>query len=314
MNYPVILFVYNRPDLTERTLQSLKNNLLAEVSDLYIYSDCYKSLEDKLKVEQVRSLIRDIEGFKSVTIFEATSNKGLANSVIDGVTTIIKKSEGVIVIEDDLLTSPYFLSYMNSALNYYKDHNNIWSISGYNPVEVKDIIQNKDVYFTGRASSWGWATWNNRWILNNWDLDSETEDIFINKVKQRSFNEYGNDLVPMLKDQKNKNIDSWAIRWCFNQFLRDSYTVYPSESLVQNLGLIGESTHGSIKSTANKVRISDKYSFEFSDLYLNSHIINKFKKHYDLKIHNHFGFLLKKLKIYKPVKKMLRKTTNVLGG
>lgn len=309
---PIILFVYNRPELTVKTINALKENHLAKYSDLFIYSDSNKSEDDRENVQKVREIIKGIEGFKSVKITQSTTNKGLANSVIGGVTEIIKKYGTVIVLEDDLVTSPHFLSYMNSALKFYNNKSDIWSISGYNPISGGDIRKYKDVYFTGRASSWGWATWENKWLSNNWNVEFETLDIFYDKTKQKAFNEYGNDLFPMLKDQRDKHINSWAIRWCFNQFLDASYTVYPIETLVKNLGLSGESTHGSFKSI--QIQLTDKKEFKFSDIYIDSLINKRFKAYYDLKLYNYIGFFLKKLGVYRIVKSRVKQIYNLLGG
>ncbi|MEC0666412.1 glycosyltransferase [Priestia flexa] len=305
---PVILFVYNRPELTLRTINSLKENMLAKFSDLIIYSDCHKNKEDKKNVKKVREIIKNINGFKSVQVIEANVNKGLANSVIEGVTEVINKYGKAIVLEDDLLTSPYFLSYMNLSLNHYQSNQKIWSISGYSPIKVDDIINGKDVYFTGRGCSWGWATWKDRWLSISWNID-DNESIFRNKQQQQQFNEYGNDLSPMLHDYKNKYIDSWAIRWCYNQFLSESLTVYPSESLVFNIGLTDESsTHGSLK--IDQLDLSNKNQFKYCNVYYNKDVANRFSKYYSLKLHNYIGFFLKRMGVYKQVKYKFKKLLN----
>ncbi|WP_280157578.1 sugar transferase [Priestia aryabhattai] len=308
---PIVLFVYNRPELTLQTIKSLQKNILSEQSDLFVFSDGWKNKDSKVKVEQVREIIKDIKGFNTVTIHESEQNKGLAQSIIEGVSTLIKKYGSVIVLEDDLLLSPYFLNYMNSALQYYKGNSKIWSISGYNPILISDIVNNKDVYFTGRACSWGWATWEDRWLSNNWDIHNNREDIFTNKSKQKNFNKYGNDLFPMLRDQKNEHIDSWAIRWCFNQFLNHSSTVYPTESLVLNIGLVGDSTHGGFRT--QQLDITEKSFFDFSDIYSNKKIDERFKKYYNLKFYNYLGFFLKKLGIYKQVKRNVKRVYSVMN-
>ena len=167
---PILLFVYNRLEHAKKTIEALKNNYLAKESELIIFSDGPKKEKDKNNVEKVRNVIKNIEGFKNVEIKISENNKGLANSIISGVTEIINKSEKVIVLEDDLITHPYFLTYMNEALDYYKNNNKIWSISGYcPPIEIPNNYYN-DIFLSPRASSWGWGTWKNRWDLNDWEI------------------------------------------------------------------------------------------------------------------------------------------------
>ncbi len=161
---PIVLFVYNRPDLTKETLSALKKNTLASESELFIFSDGSKSEKDFDKVNEVRKLIKNINGFKSVRVFENKENKGLANSIIFGVTKIINKYGKIIVLEDDLITSKYFLKFMNEGLNFYKNNKKIGSITGYNKPShfMKFKNYDKDLYLSSRFSSWGWATWKDR--------------------------------------------------------------------------------------------------------------------------------------------------------
>ena len=134
MKAPVVLFVYNRLDHTMNVIESLSKNIGAKETDLYVFSDAAKTEKGLDKVNEVREYIRKTDwrgNFQKVTVVEAEQNKGLAKSIIGGVTGILQEYGRVIVVEDDLVLSPYFLQYMNGALEYYKDVENIWSISGY---------------------------------------------------------------------------------------------------------------------------------------------------------------------------------------
>ncbi|WP_162418341.1 glycosyltransferase family 2 protein [Cyclobacterium roseum] len=243
---PICLFTYNRPKETLRTLQALKANSLAKDSRLFIFSDGPKknSLAD---VEKVRELIEDVNGFKSVEVYLSQVNKGLSHSIIDGVSTIIEQFGKVIVLEDDLITSPNFLNFMNQALDFYSSENKIFSISGYSLdlPSLKDYP--KDWYLGYRASSWGWGTWQNRWKEVDWEVKD------FKKFKRNPFGQYqfmrgGSDLPWMLYKQMNGKIDSWAIRWCYNQFKNDQYTVFPSQSKVISIGF-GEAASNTKKTT-----------------------------------------------------------------
>jgi len=158
---PIVLFVYNRPEHTRRTVTSLLKNSAAAMSDLFVFSDAAKDKSAEEAVRQVREYIRQISGFKNLTIYERDSNWGLANSVIDGVTRICNEFGKVVVLEDDLQVSPHFLAYMNAGLYKYEHDEQVMQIAGYMfPV---DIQSNEDALFLPLTSSWGWATWQNSW-------------------------------------------------------------------------------------------------------------------------------------------------------
>ena len=159
---PITLFVYNRPWHTQQTVEALQKNALASESDLFIFSEAPKKPEVVHAVQEVRSFIKTISGFKSIRIIERAENMGLANSIIDGVTRICNEHGRVIVLEDDLVTSPFFLRYMNDALNLYEHEESVISIHGYiYPVTGKL----SETFFLRGADCWGWATWKRGWEL-----------------------------------------------------------------------------------------------------------------------------------------------------
>ncbi len=242
---PIVVFVYNRVEHTKLTIEKLKENLLAKESNLYIFSDGPKKESDIEKIEEIRKYINNISGFKSIKIIESEKNKGLAKSVIYGVSNIIKEYGKVIVVEDDLITAKNFLNFMNDCLNFYEKDDKIWSISGYKlPIKIPFTYKNS-IYLTERASSWGWATWSDRWLSVDWDI-KDYMNFIKNKNKVKEFERGGHDLCEMLSAQMNGKIDSWAIRWCYNQYKQGKFTIFPVKSLVQNIGLDGSGTHSSV--------------------------------------------------------------------
>jgi hypothetical protein len=248
---PVILFVYNRPEHTRKTVEALLANDLSSESDLYVFSDGPKKSHDAEKVEAVRSYIRSLTGFRSITITEHPQNKGLANSVIGGVSSVFNSNEKAIVLEDDLVTSKNFLRYMNDALNFYASDPRIFSISGYgHPLNIPADYP-YDIYLSYRCSSWGWATWKDRWRKADWDVPDYP--IFIKDRKgQKKFNLAGDDYLIMLKKQMTGLIDSWAIRWGYTHYKNNAYCLYPVVSKIQNIGTDNTGIHS--KST-NKFNI-----------------------------------------------------------
>ena len=154
---PIALFVYNRPEHTLKTIISLAQNEGASDSDLHIFSDAPKTSADEPLVSRVRALLKQVSGFKNVVITEQIKNLGLAQSIITGVSSLCKEYGRVIALEDDLVTSPYFLKFMNDALDYYADMPEVMHISGFRyPVKEFEKAQ---TFFLHVPLCWGWATW-----------------------------------------------------------------------------------------------------------------------------------------------------------
>jgi len=239
---PIILFVYKRVDTLIKTVDSLAANRLANESVLYVFSDGYKNENDKKGVESVRNYIKDIQGFKKVEIFEADSNRGLANSIIFGVSKILKIHQKVIVLEDDLITTPNFLQFMNQNLNFYNDNKKVFSVSGYSLNICNGLTLKDDIYFFVRGASWGWASWADRWNKVDWKM-TDYENFKNDFKAKRNFSKGGSDLNSLLRRQMNGEIDSWAIRWYYAQFKLQLLTIYPVLSKVLNNGFNNQSTH-----------------------------------------------------------------------
>lgn len=245
---PIIVFAYDRPDHLSQTLGALDKNDLASESELYIFCDGPKANateERKLRIQQTRKVAHAAKGFRDVHVVEAAQNNGLANSIIGGVSEIVAKHGRVIVVEDDLLTSPYFLKYMNTALDKYESYPAVFSIGGHNfPPQKMRIPKDypHDAYVSVRCCSWGWATWKDKWERIDWSLDYMEE--FLQQPEQiKAFNRGGDDLTEMLCMQRDHRIDSWAIRFAFQHFYHHAITILPCISYVDNIGCDGTGEH-----------------------------------------------------------------------
>jgi hypothetical protein len=253
---PIVLFVYCRVHHTAKVIESLLNNDEAKYSDLIIYSDAAKDTENTSEVQALRDYLRNISGFKSITIFERSANIGLYRSVIDGVTEVLSKNDRAIFLEDDIVVSPFFLHYMNSALVRYKDNSMVASIHGYvYPIEKVDALP--ETFFLLGSDCWGWATWRRAWN----QLNEDGNDLYkrlaqkklINKFDFNGSYKFSNMLLNRVKGKNN----SWAILWCASTFLLGMVTLYPSESLVINIGNDGTGTHKNLSSNYD-VKLSQK--------------------------------------------------------
>ena len=236
---PILLFTYNRPEHTRLTLEALKKNHLSDRSRLYIFSDGYRDETDREEVMKVRELIRSVEGFASIHIEERTENVGLARNIIEGVTGVVNEHGKVIVLEDDLITSPYFLTFMNDVLERYEQEEKIAHVQGF----CFPLLDLPDAFLIKWTGSWGWATWKRAWDLFNPDGEALLSEIMKKKLN-REFDFNGNyPFTRMLRKQVNGENDSWAIRWNASLFLNNKLSVNAGKSLVQNIGFDGSGRH-----------------------------------------------------------------------
>jgi hypothetical protein len=236
---PIALFAYNRPRHFRWTINALLRNPLAEQSELYVFLDGPKSDTDASSVAAVREQVRDISGFRSVHIVENNTNLGLSRSIVGGVTEVLGSRQQVIVLEDDMVTSPYFLEYMNEALTLYREDHNVASIHGF----MYNIAGLPETFFMKGADCWGWATWRRAWQA----FTSDGEKLLGELERRGLVNDFNLDgayaNTQMLRDQVAGLNDSWAIRWHASAFLREMLTLHPGRTLVCNIGLDGSGTH-----------------------------------------------------------------------
>jgi hypothetical protein len=230
---PIVLFVYNRPWHTRQTVEALQKNEFANYSELFVFSDSAKNENVAVDVDKVRNYVRSISGFKQVTVIEREVNYGLARNIIEGVTEICNRYGRVIVLEDDLVTSPYFLTFMNQGLEKYADKSRVWHISGWNYPIAPDGLD--DAFFWRVMNCWGWATWADRWqyfkkdpknLLRTWD-----------KAKIKQFNLDGaHDFWSQVESNYSGKLNTWAIFWYSTIFERDGLCLNPAITFVENIG------------------------------------------------------------------------------
>ena len=271
---PIALFVYNRPQHTERTLKFLKQNELAAESRLFVFSDGAKTAADEQAVTEVRELLKSIDGFKSVELIERKENMGLANSIISGVSRLVADYTQVIVLEDDLITSPYTLTYFNEALDRYCNEEKVMHIGAY-MYNLKDHNL-PETFFYRAATSWGWATWERAWQHFEPNVDTLISQFSLQKKYDFSIENTMN-FWKQIQDYKNGKNNSWAIRWYASIFLKGGLTLNPSQSLVNNIGHDGTGIHSGINDIYNVI-INPKAITEFpSELKENPEAYNAIK-------------------------------------
>lgn len=259
---PIIVFVYNRPDHAERTINALLNNPEAKDSVLYIFSDGPKvgaKEEVRKRIQEVKKYIHTIEGFKQVIIKDYHENQGLATIIMNGVTEVFKCHDRAIMVEDDCVASPYFLSYENRCLEKYKDDERIWAVCGYVDNSIVPKREGDDLFLVNRPSSWGYGTWKRCWDKVIWDID-ELKKIFSSDKLVMAFNRWGGmDFSRMMFGTFKNHNSSWAIRFDFGAFQNKAFTILPNKTMIHCIGMDGSGDHGAnIKSKAHaKIEMMD---------------------------------------------------------
>lgn len=277
---PVLLFSYNRINELKRTIANLKTAKLSNETTLYLFSDGPKNDDESESIETIRTFLKSIRGFKEIIYKFSIKNKGLATSIIEGVTEVLEIHNKAIILEDDLLVSSNFLVYMNNGLNYYQDYENILSVCGFNNTisTRKSDEYPYDIFFARRTSSWGWATWKNKWEGIDWEV-KDFEEFSQNKREIKEFNRWGSDMYSMLKRQQQGKVDSWAIRYCYHQHKNNLWSVFPLVSKVKNIGFNDNATNTKQRYNRYEVDLdeSSKVNFEFmGEIKLNQNIVAEF--------------------------------------
>lgn len=274
---PIVIFVYNRLSHTKRTLEALQRNDLADLSDLIIFSDGARDADSEA-VNEVRAYIKEVQGFKSVKIFESEKNNGLASSIINGINKVLKRYESVIVLEDDIVTSKYFLSYMNMALTYFKDKSMVWHINGWGHPIGSDL--ESDFYLTRMMICWGWATWREKWSHFSKDI-TELESVFDSKMKKGFNLEIDNLFWNQVELNKQGKLNTWAIFWYAAIFKNNGLCLSPIKSFVENIGFDGSGVNCDKASIAQS-KLNDNYKFSFDSVALHESYENyqKIQRYY----------------------------------
>jgi hypothetical protein len=285
---PLVIFVYNRLEITKQTLKAINENILATETEVYIFSDGAKNEADVIKIKKVREYIKEFavnSKFKNVYIIERENNMGLANSVIKGVTNIINKFKKIIVLEDDLITNQSFLCFMNDCLDFYEYKKDVWSIGG-TTFRINALSKyKKDVYACYRVESWGWATWIDRWEKVDWKV-SDYEEFMRDRKAKKKFKQGGQDRINSLKRQMEGKTDSWAIRWDYQAFKENMVTILPTRSLIKNIGFDGSGVHcGTVDRFYIDVDDSP-FEYKLEDVEIDKKIMKNFRKYFYKPLYN----------------------------
>lgn len=240
----IVLFAFNRPNLLQQTLSALAANDLADTASLTIFCDGPRNEKDEPNIRSVRELAKNARGFATLEVVEHNQNMGCAASVIHGLTEMFRLHERLIVIEDDIVTSPYTLRFLSDGLAHYEDNEKVFNIAAWTPPHIIRHLPTGypyDVYAIPRFNCWGWASWRDRFQSIDWEVTDYQE--FKNSPQLRNaFNAGGNDLSTMLDEQMQGKIDAWDIRADYTRFKKNMLGINPVRSYALNIGM-GSGTH-----------------------------------------------------------------------
>lgn len=302
MYAPIVIFAFNRLEPLKKCVASLLENFEAAETDLIVYVDGARDNKEGEtdKVLAVQDFVKSINGFKTVTYHFSSVNKKLGPSIIAGVTDVVNKYGKAIVIEDDLIASRNLLAYMNQGLDQYEQVKKVWSISGFGLKVKMPKGYDADAYFCPRSTSWGWATWKDRWNSCDWEL-KDWDSVVVNG---KAFNHWGgSDCFGMLNGWHEGRNQSWAIRFCYNQFINNALSLFPVLSKIGNEGFDGSGTN---------CKHYNRFDFDFDKLgekkfkmpqsiCVNRSIYRQFKSYHSIPIrilskliNMYFDFLYKK--------------------
>lgn len=277
---PIVLFTYNRPWHTQQTVEALQKNELAKESELFIFSDGGKDETSWQKVNEVREYLKTISGFKNITLTFQDKNIGLADSIISGVTDIVNRYGKIIVLEDDIVTSPYFLKYMNDALDFYENEEKVWHISGWNYPITKE--ESNETFLWRVMNCWGWATWKDKWQYFEKDtkkLINSFSDYDIYKFNLDGTHNFWSQVIL----NKEKKINTWAIFWYATIFQNSGLCLNPVNQLIKNIGFDVEGTHTKQASELAKHSISEVKNYIFlKEICENIHYTLQIKKYFTI--------------------------------
>ncbi|GHS89517.1 hypothetical protein AGMMS49957_12910 [Synergistales bacterium] len=239
---PIAFFVYKRPIHTKRVIEALAANDLASESDLFIFSDAPMDDNAREDVLAVRELIRNIKGFRSVTITERETNYGIAKNIIDGVTEICDRFGRVVIVEDDILTLSSFLRFINEGLEKYKDNEKVFAVNGFWP--LKPQPGDDKALFLKHWGCLGWGTWKRAWDFFDYDVSDAAEKLLNDEVLAWDFSMQGRtNGTDMLLRQFRGKLKDWGNQWWWAIFSQNGISLYPPHSLTDHIGFDSTAWH-----------------------------------------------------------------------
>lgn len=312
---PVGLSTYSRLDHLRQSISALQKNTLAGQSELFVFSDAPQP-GDEDKVNAVRRYLRTVSGFKTVTIMERTSNNRVANNR-GGIEELLNTYGKIVFLEEDVITAPGFLQFMNDALHFYQDNPQIGSISAYCPaMDIPDAYPH-DCFALTRFNPWGVALWKRYYRMNTPITKQAYLQVFNDKKRVRMLaRSVGQEALRIIRMDVEGELDAGDMKSIFWQFVEGKLTIYPKKSLTYNVGQDGSGLHMGVTGKWDLSEVWDKESgFGFvKDITVNEEIR---KAHYDFYkipvVKTRIVEFLEKMGIYRHLRPILKKIQRQLS-
>ncbi len=259
---PIISLHFNRPDHSLRALESLSRNYGASDSELFIFCDGPRNEQDLLGVDQVRQVVKSQQWCGQVHVIEREKNYGCFQNTVSAVSEICEQYGKVIFCEDDSLVSPYFLNYMNRALEIYQDEPLVMQVSAYMWPLEGDL---PETFFLKVPNVWTFATWQRAWIQYHTDGQSLLNALQQRKLEQEFTFQGNRPWLEILENEISGAMDDWSIYWTAIVFL-NGLSLFPRQSLVRNIGFDGTGLHYNFSTTAFDTVLLEENITDFTDI------------------------------------------------
>jgi len=238
---PIGISAYARLHHLMETITALQKNQLSGESMLYIFSDGAKP-GDEEKVREVREYLKTVTGFRKISVIERAANNRVYNNR-SGMRQLLEEYGSLIWLEEDIVTAPAFLTYMNQALTKYRDNPQVMSITGWCPPITIPSDYGYDAFFLRRFNAWGFGLWKDRFGEILMDTRTECQKLVRDSRAVKEFSRFGEDMLRLVKLDAAGKIDALDVKAMLTQYINGKYTVYPVGSLVRNIGFDGSGMH-----------------------------------------------------------------------
>ena len=312
MYSPLAFFAFNRPYHTYRSLDSLCKNKISIDTEIFAFIDGPRNNNEIHLIDNVEKIINSFsKNFKKITIIRSDQNLSSGSNKRIGINNILSKYDSIIVLEDDICVSTYFLDYMNSAIRKYKNHKEVWHINGFN--FPNNSILNHDAFFTRSMQFWGWATWQDRWFRFNEDPLASDPFYLQSKFDRKAIKSLNLDLEhdinwsQVLANADGKLLNTLAIFWQVFIFMKKGLCLAPRISLTKNIGYDGSGDNCPLDNKILKASINQSKITKFPEEFIeDQQALDDIKKYFNEKYSIKNRILLKLKKILRKIKELLK--------
>ena len=236
------VFCYKRASKLKASMEALLENPECKNLEVVFFSDGFKGEHDKQGVLETRDYINSLSGFKRIHKHFREKNYATGLNFETGLKFLCDNYKQFIIVEDDLVVTSNYVSYLLQALDFYRNEESVFCVTGFCfPLHLNDYKYDTIVY--KRFCSYGWASWSDRVKDVMWSKAELTELINYKPQFKQTLNHEGMDLFRMLKKQIDGTISTWDIQMQVHVARHQMKVIYPIISKAKNIGFDNESTN-----------------------------------------------------------------------